>query len=243
MLVTDVACLLQRSHRGLIGHPVAEQSDLPQLLAQKLLVRVTEQFAHEGVGVRDSPAGGIEDQDAVLGGLEQSSIARLGIDECQFDQLDVVNVGVDAHPQDNLADLVPHRNAPADVPAVFTVGPPKATFVLVHCAGLSGVQPALKVSVDVVGVDELSPAKVLDLLEREARVLHPLRIEVVDAAIRIGGDEFLGDRFQNELKPFRAVAYLRLDSQLRISHGDIAGDRLQEGQLVGVELLFCSASE
>ena len=52
--------------------------------------------------------------------------------------------------------------------------------------------------VHVIRMDELLPAPISDLLKRQAGVLHPLRVEVVHAAVRLGGDEFLRDRVQDE---------------------------------------------
>ena len=44
-------------------------------------MRIPQQFAHERVGVGDSPGLGVEDQDAVFGGLEEPPITNLRVQQ------------------------------------------------------------------------------------------------------------------------------------------------------------------
>ena len=45
---------------------------------------VTQQAAHEGVGVEDRPGVGVEDEDAVFGGLEESPVTQFGALQGEF---------------------------------------------------------------------------------------------------------------------------------------------------------------
>ena len=56
VLVADVAVALQPVERRFALLDVAEQSDLPQLLADQFLERVAEEVDDEGIGVDDLSA-------------------------------------------------------------------------------------------------------------------------------------------------------------------------------------------
>ena len=71
-LVTERALLVQLLHRGLAGVLVAQESNFPKLLAQEVLGRIVEQVRQKRVDVGDLAVGGVEDEDAVVGRLEQS---------------------------------------------------------------------------------------------------------------------------------------------------------------------------
>ncbi len=76
VLVADVAGLPQLPEGRLAGSDVIEQADLPEFLAQQLVVAVPEQRLDEGIGVDDPAARRVEDQDAVLGRLEEPPVAH-----------------------------------------------------------------------------------------------------------------------------------------------------------------------
>ena len=79
ILVADVALLLQFPVNGAALFDVSEQANLPKFLAQELIVRVAQQVRHERVGVDHFSGVGVEDQDAVLGHLEQPPIPDFGV--------------------------------------------------------------------------------------------------------------------------------------------------------------------
>ena len=62
----------------LVGDDVPEEAQIPHVLVADLLARVAEQLRQEWIDVRDFAGLGIEDQDAVLGRLEEAAIAQLG---------------------------------------------------------------------------------------------------------------------------------------------------------------------
>ncbi len=81
VLVADVALRQELPVGGQARLLVVEQADLPELLAQEVLELVAEQPAHERVSLDDRPEGDVEDQDAVLGRLEQATEPQLGVPE------------------------------------------------------------------------------------------------------------------------------------------------------------------
>ncbi len=77
VFVPDVALLLEGAERRLVGLDVAEQADLPQFLPHRFLPTVTQELRQERVGFANLPRHRIDDQDAVLGRLEQSAVLGL----------------------------------------------------------------------------------------------------------------------------------------------------------------------
>src|SRR5689334_9275335 len=78
MVVAHVAGALELPIGVLVGLPVLEEADLPQLFAMQFIERVAEQRADIGVSVDNAASVGIQDQDPVLGGLKQAPITVLG---------------------------------------------------------------------------------------------------------------------------------------------------------------------
>ena len=78
ILVADVPFLLERPERHLIRLDVVEQADLPQLLPDQLVAGVAEQGGQERVRVEHPSGHRVDQQDAVLGRLEQAAVADLG---------------------------------------------------------------------------------------------------------------------------------------------------------------------
>ena len=78
VVVADVALLPQFVVGDPVRIPVPEQADLSEFLAQEFVVLVAQQPAHERVGVDDLARAGVEDEDAVLGRLEEPTIAEFG---------------------------------------------------------------------------------------------------------------------------------------------------------------------
>ena len=74
MLVANVAPFLQFAIGRAALVNVAKKSDLPQLLAQELVVRVAQQSRHERIGVDDRSRAGVQNQDAILGGLKKPPV-------------------------------------------------------------------------------------------------------------------------------------------------------------------------
>ena len=54
---------------------IFEQTDLKQLLPDQLIIRVTEQFRHERIGVGDFASRGIEQEDAVMRRFKEPAVA------------------------------------------------------------------------------------------------------------------------------------------------------------------------
>ena len=77
VLVADVFLLLQLREVLLVGDDVLEKPQLPDFLAQKFLMRETQQLDQEWIYIHDHPRPGIDDQDAVLGRFEEPAIADL----------------------------------------------------------------------------------------------------------------------------------------------------------------------
>ena len=69
---------MQCLHGTLVGGLVTEDADFPEFLANEIFARVVEQLEHERVDVGDLAGGGIEDEDAVVGGFEEAAVADFG---------------------------------------------------------------------------------------------------------------------------------------------------------------------
>ena len=83
ILIADVAVPLQPLERGFALLDVAEQTDLPKVLADQVRERIAEELDDERIGVDDRAAVAVENQDCVLRRLEQPAIAGLGSPECK----------------------------------------------------------------------------------------------------------------------------------------------------------------
>ena len=58
---------------------IGEQTDLPQFLADQLVEGIPQQVDHERIRIHDLSARFFEDEDRILGGLEEPPVARLGL--------------------------------------------------------------------------------------------------------------------------------------------------------------------
>ena len=74
MVVVDVAVFLELAEGPLVRVDVVEQADFVELFAHELAVLLTHQRRHAGVGVDDLTGLGVENEDAVPGGLEQPAV-------------------------------------------------------------------------------------------------------------------------------------------------------------------------
>src|ERR1700679_477121 len=92
MVVADKAVRLQLSISRLAGLFIGEQTNLPELFAKKLIMRVAQQVRHEGVGVDDFQGLGIENENVVFGYLEQPPIPDSRVIRSRFRQLVVGHV-------------------------------------------------------------------------------------------------------------------------------------------------------
>ena len=79
ILVADVLVPLELPEGVPARRDVLERSDFPELPANELRARVTEQDLQEGVGVGDLPGLRVENQDAVLRRLEEPPVPDLGL--------------------------------------------------------------------------------------------------------------------------------------------------------------------
>src|SRR4051794_32242268 len=78
VLVPNISLLLQVSECGQAERDVADQPDIPEMLTQQLRVRIAQQVEQERVRVEDVPVVRVEDEDAILGGLEEPPISDFG---------------------------------------------------------------------------------------------------------------------------------------------------------------------
>jgi hypothetical protein len=86
---------MQLLERRLVRRDVFENTDLVEFLAQELIQILASEPGHECICVNDSPAFGIEDEDAVLGGLEEPPVPHLGVTQGPFQLLPLGNVSHD----------------------------------------------------------------------------------------------------------------------------------------------------
>jgi hypothetical protein len=77
VFVADIPLLLQLRELGLVGEDVLEEAQLPDLLAEECLAREAQQLDQERIHIDDHSRFGIEDQDGVLGRLEEPAVADL----------------------------------------------------------------------------------------------------------------------------------------------------------------------
>ncbi len=80
----------------------------------------------------------------------------------------------------------------AHEPAVGAVLRLEAILDLVAAAGLDRLVPAIEAALQVIGMQDNLPAPVPAFLEGEAGVLEPALVEVLDAAVGLGGPDHLG---------------------------------------------------
>src|SRR4029450_9323933 len=78
IFVANITLRLQLTESGLALCLISEESNLPEFLADKFLLRIAQHLFDERIGVEDFPGVSIEDEDGILGGFKESSIACLG---------------------------------------------------------------------------------------------------------------------------------------------------------------------
>ncbi|OWK34376.1 hypothetical protein FRUB_10347 [Fimbriiglobus ruber] len=81
VVVPDVLLLLERPERPLVGLNVTEQADLPEFLPDQIMPGGSEEVGEKRVRVEDAAGVRGDEQDAVLGRLEEAAVTGLG--ECQ----------------------------------------------------------------------------------------------------------------------------------------------------------------
>ena len=102
-------------------------------------------------------------------------------------EAEVLNVGVDAAPFDDLSGGVGHRRSPKEEPAILFVEAAQVRFDFDRLEGGQHELPAFEQVGQVLGVDGGLPAVANRFVGGEAGVLTPVMIEEVDAAARERG--------------------------------------------------------
>src|SRR4030095_7109448 len=77
IFVANITLRLQLTESGLALCLMSEEPDLPEFLADEFLLRIAQHLFDERIGVEDFPGVGIEDEDGMLGGFKEASIAGL----------------------------------------------------------------------------------------------------------------------------------------------------------------------
>src|SRR5664280_2534105 len=77
VFITDVLLLLQFQEVGLVRHDALEEPEVPDVLPQELLAGEPQHLGQERIHVDDYAGVCLEDQNAVLGSLEQTAVAGL----------------------------------------------------------------------------------------------------------------------------------------------------------------------
>ena len=78
VLIADIFLVLQLLKGLLGGRHVLEGTDLPQFIADHLVVGVSQQVLEVGVGLHDLPAVRVQEQNAILRRLKEPAVANLG---------------------------------------------------------------------------------------------------------------------------------------------------------------------
>jgi transposase len=137
VLIPDVLIFLEFLQGSLAGGDVFERTDFPEVLAQQLGVGVSEHLLKKRIAVDDPPRPAVQNEDAVLGRLEKTSVPYFGGLQRLFypPSLDRVGGGV---PQSSLGHHQTGR--PCDCGVRPTIGPGSSLVKFNrHCrlAGLS----------------------------------------------------------------------------------------------------------
>src|SRR5450756_546695 len=77
VFITDVLLLLQFQEVGLVRHDALEEPQVPDVLPKELVAGEPQHLGQECIHVHDHAGVSIQDQNAVLGSLEQTAIASL----------------------------------------------------------------------------------------------------------------------------------------------------------------------
>jgi hypothetical protein len=88
--------------------------------------------------------------------------------------------------------------------------------------GLSGIDcvlPKSDILSDIIGVNDLGPTPITDLVKGHAGKLHPLLVEVINISIGFGREDLLGHRFGHEAQAVGAFAQHFLGSLLFLDIG------------------------
>ena len=134
IFVADAALVLQFEEGDLRRRDVLDPADLPELLPQDIGTSMAKHRHHEGIDVHDSAGVRVEDQDAVLRGLKDPSVARfrglhLGFPRSTWPVVTLIHLQLPAAVRDRRAPLATSLGGrPARPVAVLVTGTDTPTY-------------------------------------------------------------------------------------------------------------------
>src|SRR5688500_19470306 len=78
IFIANIALRLQLTESGPAFCLISKETDLPEFLADEFFLRITQQLFDERIGIEDFASAGLEDEDGILGGFEETAISSLG---------------------------------------------------------------------------------------------------------------------------------------------------------------------
>ncbi len=106
ILVANAAEFHEGDHCGFIFGDITEDADLPEFLTDEIGEGVTEEVEDEAIGIDDFSGIGIEDEDAVVSGFEETAVADFGGFEETFGCASFGDVVEDHDDADDFAAIV-----------------------------------------------------------------------------------------------------------------------------------------
>src|SRR5580704_2370714 len=111
----------------------------------------------------------------------------------------LLDVHAGAVPLDDRAVRVPQRNLAVKHPAIFAVRLANPSFELEDFTGRQAGAPLRHDSVQIFGMDKISPIPAADLIQGDAEIFEPASVEVVEMAVGPRGVDQGGDRIDEKL--------------------------------------------
>src|SRR5688572_184984 len=92
------------------------------------------------------------------------------------------------------------------MPAIDTILAPEAGFGLERLACCDGMSPTPYIFLQIVGMNELRPARIFNLLGGKASKIDPLLVEVANVPVGFGSEDLLRHRFGHESETLSALS-------------------------------------
>src|SRR5579862_7509319 len=90
----------------------------------------------------------------------------IGPPQLLFFLLLFMNLSIRSDPHPDFAISIAHGVSTAEMPSVFSIGTPKPVLEMEWLSALNRLAPTTDVFLEIVGMNKLRPAPILDLVER-----------------------------------------------------------------------------
>ncbi len=147
----------------------------------------------------------------------------------------ILDVGVRPEPLENFPPLVVHRHRAREKAPVPSVGSTQALLHLVRFLLGLGLSPGHQDGFHVGGVHPRRPAVSVHLVHRQAGVVHPPLVAIVDGSVGEAAPDLVRNGLGQHAEPALALAKILIGA---LALGDVAADRGHGEGATGVRVPY-----